>query len=274
MVGRFLRHYLLAIQFFTRVPVRGALAEWVGYSPAMMRASTAHLPGVGWLVGGVVAAVLVFVLGALPPVPALPWVAAAFATAAGVLVTGGLHEDGLADTADGLGGAHTRERALEIMKDSRIGSYGVIALVLVLSTKVALLAMAVQVSPWMAVLGLLGAHVSSRFAPLLLIRHLPYVTHAQRAKSRSVAERLDPGALTVGLTWVALALGVLWWWSPGLHWLAALGGAAMGMGVVTRMLSRRLGGYTGDGLGAVQQLSELGFHLGLLVGLGPWGSGA
>ena len=150
--GGGVRHFLLALQFFTRIPVTGRLAAWVGYSPAMLRASAAHYPGVGWLVGGVTAAVLALVLMALPTVPALPWVAAVLSTVAGVMLTGTFHEDGLADTADGLGGGLTREHALEIMKDSRIGSYGAIALVLALLAKVSLLAMLVQVSPWMAVL--------------------------------------------------------------------------------------------------------------------------
>lgn len=272
MIARFLRHYLLALQFFTRVPVTGPLAAWVGYSPAMLRASAAHYPGVGWLVGGVTAAVLVLVLMALPTVPALPWVAAVLSTVAGVMLTGAFHEDGLADTADGLGGGLTRERALEIMKDSRIGSYGAIALVLALLAKVSLLAMLVQVSPWMAVLGLFGAHVMSRLMPMFLIRWLPHVGDTARSKSKPLADQLDDAALMAGLAWGALALCLLLWVSPGLHWLAALAGAAAGLGWMWRLLWRRLRGFTGDGLGATQQLSELGFYLGLLLALGPWSS--
>ena len=97
-----LRHFLLAVQFLTRIPVTGRLADWVGYSPAMLRASAVHFPGVGWLVGAWVAGVLALLLALLPPTDAARWVAALFATAAGVWLTGAFHEDGLADTADAL----------------------------------------------------------------------------------------------------------------------------------------------------------------------------
>ena len=137
---RTLRHYLLAVQFFTRIPVTGRLATWVGYSPAMLRASSAHFPGVGWLVAAVaVGSYAVLWLG-LGGAGFAPLAAAVGCTIATVLVTGGFHEDGLADVADGLGGAYQPERALEIMKDSRIGAFGAMALVLALLAKVALLA--------------------------------------------------------------------------------------------------------------------------------------
>lgn len=266
---RFVRHYLLALQFFTRVPVTGRLAGWVGYSPAMLRASAAHYPGVGWLVGGVSAGVFALVMMALPPVAALPWVAAVTSTVASVLLTGAFHEDGLADTADGLGGGLTRERALEIMKDSRIGTYGAIALVLALLSKISLLAMLAQVSPWMAVLGLFGAHVVSRLMPMFLIRFLSHVGDTAKSKSKPLADAIEDGALLAGVVWAALALWLLLWVSPGLYWLWALAGAAAGMGWMWRLLWRRLQGFTGDGLGATQQLSEVGFYLGLLLALGP-----
>ena len=137
-----LRHYLLAVQFFTRIPVTGRLAAWVGYSPAMLRASAAHFPGVGWLAAALSCAVFALLhqgLGAQQPLASL--VAAVLCTAATVMMTGGFHEDGLADVADGLGGSYDRERALDIMKDSRIGAFGAMALVLALLSKVSLLAL-------------------------------------------------------------------------------------------------------------------------------------
>eukprot|EP01136_Pigoraptor_vietnamica_P013914 Opistho-1_new@55467 len=92
-MSRFVRHFLLALQFFTRIPVTGRLADWVGFSPAMLRASAAHFPGVGWIVGGLTAAVLWGLLLLLPAVPAAPWVAAIVSTVFGVLLTGAFHED-------------------------------------------------------------------------------------------------------------------------------------------------------------------------------------
>lgn len=91
LLAQFIRHYLLAVQFFTRIPVTGKLAAWVGFSPAMLRASAAHFPGVGWLVGGTSAAVLWGLVWALPEVPAASWVAAVLCTVFSVLLTGAFH---------------------------------------------------------------------------------------------------------------------------------------------------------------------------------------
>ena len=118
MLIRFVRHFLLAIQFFTRIPITGRLAEWVGYSPTMLRNSAAYFPAVGWIVGVLSATVFAGIVNILPALPATPWVAAVLSTAFSILLTGAFHEDGLADTADGLGGGLTREQVLEIMKDS------------------------------------------------------------------------------------------------------------------------------------------------------------
>jgi adenosylcobinamide-GDP ribazoletransferase len=266
-MSRFLRHYLLALQFFTRVPVTGRLAAWVGYSPAMLRASAAHFPGVGWLVGLWVALVFTALLWALPGVGAAPWVAALGATVAGVLMTGAFHEDGLADLADGLGGSAERARALEIMKDSRIGSFGAIALVLALLCKVALLALLAQIDPLHAVAALFLAQVVSRAAPLPIIFTLPHVGEVAGSKSKPLADGLAPAALLAGLLWMALALLLVVALMPGMAWWAGVLGAALGAAWVGRLLWRRLRGFTGDGLGATQQVAELLFYLGVAIAL-------
>lgn len=265
---RFARHFLLALQFFTRIPVTGRLAQWVGYSPAMLRASAAHYPGVGWVVGAVASATFAVALLLMPDAPAAVWVAAVLSTVASVLLTGAFHEDGLADTADGLGGGLTRERALEIMKDSRIGTYGTMAVVLGLLAKVSGLALLAQVSPRLAVLALLGAHVLSRLAPMFVIRFMRHVGDSGRSKSKPLADRLGNAGLFAGVAWTVPVLGLVFWLEPGLHWLGALAGAGVGLAVVARLLWRRLEGFTGDGLGGTQQVSELGFYLGLLITLG------
>lgn len=263
-----LRHFLIALQFFTRIPVTGRLADWVGFSPAMLRASAAHFPGVGWVVGGLSAAVMWGLLQALPAQPAAAWVAAVLATVFSVWLTGAFHEDGLADTADGLGGAVRRERALEIMKDSRIGSYGAVALVLALLTKVLLLGLLVQaVGAAAAAWALFAAHVSSRLMPLFVIRTLPHVGDTPTSKSKPLAESIGTGGLVTGLLWWMAAMVLAGWAAPGLPWLPAVLGALAGLAWVWRWLQRRLQGFTGDGLGATQQISELAFYLGLAVAL-------
>ena len=105
---QFIRHFLLAVQFFTRIPVTGRLADWVGYSPAMLRASAGHFPGVGVLVGAVAAVVYGLLAVLLPDTTFAPLAAAVLSTVATVLLTGGFHEDGLADVTDGLVAAPTR----------------------------------------------------------------------------------------------------------------------------------------------------------------------
>ncbi len=265
----FVRHFLLALQFFTRIPVTGALANWVGFSPAMLRASAAHFPGVGWIVGGSSGLVLFSFLSALPALPAAPWLAAIACTVFSVLLTGAFHEDGLADLADGLGGSPDRDRAIEIMKDSRIGSYGAIALVLALLAKVALLALLAQANATLAVLVLFAAHVTSRTTPLLVIRSLPHVGDTPQSKSKPLAESIGNGAMVAGLFWWALAMVLVVWWRPfsGV-WASAVLGSLLGLAWMWRLLHRRLQGFTGDGLGATQQVSELLFYLGAVLSLG------
>lgn len=263
----FVRHYLLALQFFTRVPVTGRLAEWVGFSPAMLRASAAHFPGVGWLVGAWMGAVFAALNLALPDLPAAPWLAAVGTVVAGVLMTGAFHEDGLADLADGLGGSAQRERALEIMKDSRIGSYGAIALVLALLARVGLLALLAQVNLAWAVMAVFLAQVVSRAAPLPLIFRMAHVGDAAGSKSKPLADSLSRPALLAGLLWLALALALVQWLWPGWVWWGGVLGAALGSLHMGRLLNRRLQGFTGDGLGATQQVAECLFYLGLLLAL-------
>ena len=275
------RHYLLALQFFTRIPVTGRLADWVGFSPALLRASAGHFPGVGWLVGGLLAGFTALLLVALPGNLFSPLVAAALGTALGVLMTGAFHEDGLADVFDGLGGSPDRERALVIMKDSRVGAFGAIAVMLVLFTKVALLALLGSESGMLMGVALFLAHVVSRSWPLLLIRLMPHVGDAAGSKSKPLADQISAKSLLTSFLWCFGALaGVLYAYSysnliaidivgfgllPAL--MTALALSALAWGVMGRWFWRRLQGFTGDCLGATQQVCELAFYLGLAVSL-------
>lgn len=280
-MAAFLRHYLLAIQFFTHIPVTGRLAAWVGFSPAMLRASAAHFPGVGVLVGALVAGVTAALLACLPPGPFAPLVAAVLGTVLSVMVTGAFHEDGLADVADGLGGSYDRDRALLIMKDSRVGAFGALALVLALLSKVALLALIGSVSPRWMVLGIFAAHVVSRAWPLLLIRLMPHVGDAAGSKSKPLADQISGASLLAACLWCFIALALVFagqyaidsgvshmsTWSPISPLLVALFASSLGFAYMGRLLWRRLQGFTGDGLGATQQLCELAFYLGLALAL-------
>ena len=111
-----IRYFLLALQFFTRIPISGRLGEWVDYSPEALRKSAAYFPAIGWIVGTITALSYWLVASELPDLPATPLVAAFASTFVGLMLTVGFHEDGLADLTDGLGGSMKREKALEIMK--------------------------------------------------------------------------------------------------------------------------------------------------------------
>lgn len=264
-----LRHFLLALQFFTRIPVTGRLAGWVGFSPAMLRASAAHYPGVGLLLGGVAAAVAGALLTLLGPGPFAPLVAAVFCTITTVLLTGALHEDGLADVADGLGGSADRDRALAIMKDSRVGAFGALALVLALAAKVSLLAHLGATGPRALCVGLVLAHCVSRAWPLLLIRLLPYVGEADGSKAKPLADAITGGALAVGAAWTVAACVVAAWWQGPAFVAAALVASGLAAWRMARWFQRRLGGFTGDCLGATQQVAEIACYLALAVLLAP-----
>ena len=256
------RHFLLAVQFFTRVPVTGKLADWVGFSPQMLRAAAAHLPAIGWIAGGVASAVFVAVGAGLPGV-AGALVAAVLSTVATVMLTGAFHEDGLADVADGLGGSASRERALEIMKDSRIGAFGAVALVLALGLKFGLLAALAARGLDVVAASIVGAHVLSRLTPLFLIRWLPYVGDSSGSKAKPLADAISGGALLVAVLWAAPAVALLLCAHDAMHVGVALAVLVLTGGWMARVFVRRLQGFTGDGLGATQQVCELAIYLAL-----------
>lgn len=280
-VLQFFRHYLLSLQFFTRIPVTGRLADWVGYSPAMLRASAGHFPGVGVLVGALVAGFSFALLMGLPPTGSAPLVAAVLSTVLGVLITGAFHEDGLADVADGLGGSADRDRALVIMKDSRVGAFGAIAVVLALLSKVALLTLLGDVSAALMVTALFAAHVVSRTWPLLTIRLLPHVGDVAGSKSKPLADQISGAALGTGFLWSLGAMALVVYVQNTTEFIAidlamdsllwallnAVALSAVAWALMARWFWRRLGGFTGDCLGATQQVCEMAFYLGVALSL-------
>ena len=253
-----LRLFFIAMQFLTRVPA----PRWVGFEPDWLNQSARYFPAVGLCVGAVAAFVL-WVAGSVFS----PAVAAGLSMAATLVLTGGFHEDGLADTFDALGGAVSRERALAIMKDSRIGSYGALALLIVLGLKAATLT-ALPIA--LAVPALLLAHTASRACAVLLIRWLPYAGDVDHAKAKPLAQRVSAVGAVVALACAVLVGVVLSAWRPAQAPLVVLSVVLLGGGTFWcfAWLRRRLGGYTGDGLGATQQITELLVLLGWLAGSG------
>ncbi|MDN5898401.1 MAG: adenosylcobinamide-GDP ribazoletransferase, partial [Psychrobacter sp.] len=196
-----------------------------------------------------------------------PLVAAVISTAFGIKLTGAFHEDGLADSCDGLGGGLTRERTLEIMKDSRLGTYGVLGLVSALLIKISLLA---SMPLFVAIVALIVGHTASRLLCISLLTLLPYGGEIEHAKAKPMAQQLTPLQGLYSSGWLLLALGLVTFMFPYTvqqigfaQWLLALVLALIATDYMRRLLRRRLDGYTGDGLGATQQLSEIAIYVGL-----------
>jgi adenosylcobinamide-GDP ribazoletransferase len=248
MLRRELEYFFGAIRFFTRLPV----PAWVGHSAEALNHSARWFPAVGLLVGGIGAGVY---LGALQlwPQP----VAVLLSMAATIYATGAFHEDGLADTVDGLGGGWDKLRILDIMKDSRVGSYGVVATLLALLGKFALLA---ALDGALVPLALLAGHALSRFCAVVLLMGMDYVRDDLQSKAKPLATRLPGGAMLFAMLVVFAALALL----PIAKALAGCVLAAVSTLWLAAKFKRWLGGYTGDCLGATQQVAEIAFYLGLL----------
>lgn len=247
--------FFTALGFFTRLPV----PAWVPWSIERLNHAARYFPLVGWIVGGVGAASLMLAAQLLPAT-----LAVLLSMALTVRLTGAFHEDGFADACDGLGGGWQKAQVLEIMKDSRIGSYGTVGIVLLLLAKAAALTALAASSPSTAAAALLVAHPLSRLASTSLIHFLPYVREDESSRSKPLARRLDRGELGCAAA-SGLAPLLLVGWTPALAVLIAV---ALTTFWLARMFQRRLGGYTGDLLGAAQQASELACYVGLLAASG------
>lgn len=238
--------FLTAVQFLTRAPVPPLRS----FEPDWIRRSARYFPLVGGLVG--LASGAVFIAASQVWTGVLP---ALLATGAGILMTGAFHEDGLADTADGLGGGQTPERRLEIMKDSRLGTYGVLALGLALSMKVAALSL---IDPAIVLAVLLAAHAGGRGVAVLAMRLSPYAGDPAATKVKPVANGVGRREVAIALTLAAAAL------VPAVLILPAATAVALSIGLLCAGLvavqARRLiGGWVGDTLGACEQAFEIGF---------------
>lgn len=245
--------FLLAIQFLTRLPVPVSQL----YSPERLNATPRYYPLVGGLVGAMIASAYWGLSFILPTSLAL-----VLTMTIGLLLTGAFHEDGLADTFDGIGGGHDRETAMTIMKDSRLGTYGTTALVMALAVKFASL---VALPDLWIIVGLISGHCLSRLSSVLVIATSRYARFEGKAKP--VAETLSGASLfVVALTCIGIVAAAAYF-IPLSAIGAGLVGAAAGHIGMRLLFERKLGGYTGDTLGAVQQVSEIGFYLGLVAWL-------
>jgi adenosylcobinamide-GDP ribazoletransferase len=263
-----LRHqfvlFCVATQFLTRLPT----PAFRDYQPHWLSQSARYFPAVGALVGAINVGVWWLARHWLPTP-----VAVGLMIATSLLVTGAFHEDGFADSCDGFGGGLTADRVLAIMKDSRIGAYGAIGITVMLGLKwMTLVAIPLVALPLIVV----SAHVLSRWCSCGLIWALPYVRIDGDAKAKPLADTLSARAWIMSGVLGALAVAPFAIGSGVLAyslWIRVLAAASVGAALTTvaagAYVRQRIGGYTGDCLGAVQQLSELAFLLVALAVLVP-----
>jgi len=243
-------HILLnAIMFYTRIPVPKNLP----YSDELLNRSTRYFPFIGWIVGGIGAIVFYGLQFVFPP--ELSVLLSMLAT---IFVTGAFHEDGFADFCDGFGGGYTRERILTIMKDSRIGTYGSIGLIGMLAAKfMSLLSLEVASIPFV----LLAGHSISRLMPILVIYTSEYSRDDASSKTKPIGKKGKGFDFLMAVIFGTLPLIFV----PMEYSLLILPLLIFTTYVFRRYITRKLGGYTGDCLGALQQIAEVVFYLGYVA---------
>ncbi|WP_299530245.1 adenosylcobinamide-GDP ribazoletransferase [Ulvibacterium sp.] len=247
-----LKIFLTAVMFYTRIPC----PSWVDHSPDYINKSVRYFPLIGWIVGTVSGLGLVlgnWLIG--------PWFAAFFCIAISVWLTGAFHEDGFADVCDGFGGGWTKDQILKIMKDSRVGTYAVVGLLLLFLLKGTLL---VKVSGQYDYIHLLliiiNGHTISRVMAAMVIFTHQYVREDGSSKAKPVAQSYSPTNVVLVLIFgllptavIALLMGQLWWcFVPIVLYLVKI--------YLSNIFQKKIGGYTGDCLGATQQVVEVVYY--------------
>lgn len=252
MMRREIELFFTALGFFTRIPVPAAIP----WSPERLNHAARYFPLVGIVVGAIGAASFALFAGVLPAT-----LAVVLSMAVTIRLTGAFHEDGWADACDGLGGGWEAAQVLTIMKDSRIGTYGTVGLVLMLLAKAAALVELAAHGTAAVVCALIAIHALSRLASTSLIHTLDYVREDALSKAKPLARALNRRELAIAAAGGLLPLLLL----PPAAALAALAVTVLVTLWAARLFRRRLGGYTGDCLGATQQLTELAGYLAVLA---------
>lgn len=240
-----MRRLLAGLAFLSRLPVPGAAR----YDAADLGKATLVFPLVGALLGGIEAALLLAIGAKLPPL-----VGAMLLLVVHALLTGAIHLDGLADMADGFGGGRTRDDVLRIMRDHSVGAYGVVAVVLLLGLKAACLASLLATASWKAPI---VAAALARWSSVPLGRFLPYARHSEGGLAAALTDHVGPAEL-LGATLLAvgIAVGLL-----GMRAAWPLGAAVGVTWLVGGLCKERIGGVTGDTMGAATELVEAAVYL-------------
>ncbi|WP_442587913.1 adenosylcobinamide-GDP ribazoletransferase [Pedobacter sp. AW31-3R] len=261
MIKRQITLLLTAMSFYTRLPVPAYIHQ---QHSAQLPDAIRYLPVIGWMVG--IVSALVYVSGSYL---FNMNVGLLLSFAAGVLMTGAFHEDGFADVCDGFGGGWSKPRILEIMKDSRLGTYGVTGLIIIFGLKFSILQLMlggtfVAVKPWNIVLLFALAHSLSRFAAITVVFNHTYA-RIEESKASGAVEKGDFKNLLFAGAVTVLPLFLLSWESNNYFLFMAVIPALLVAVAAGNYFKKWIGGYTGDCLGAVQQLAEVVIYMSLIL---------
>lgn len=246
-----IRYFFSALMFYTRIPCSGE----IDHSEKNLDKATRYFPLMGWIVAlgtWLVLLALHDILG--------NEISILLSMLVSILITGAFHEDGLADVCDGFGGGWTKEKILVIMKDSRVGTYGAAGLIIILLLKFfALAQLLVLVSLPDLGLILLSAHAMSRFSAIVIIHSSSYVSENAASKSKPIATKRYAENIPIALLWVVIPFAFLIYKHP--FYALALVPIALFTVYLRSYFKRWIGGYTGDCLGATQQINEIVFYI-------------
>jgi len=259
MIIQEIKIFLTAVMFYTRIPC----PKWVDHDPTYINLSIRYFSLIGWIVGGLSG--LTFYFG--NSVFSEP-IAIVLSMIASVLVTGAFHEDGFADVCDAFGGGWTKDKILTIMKDSRLGTYGVIGLFLMLSIKylLNLEILSLMVTDWWStMIFFILVHAASRFIASTFVFTHEYARDSNDSKAKPVAEQTGYSNLVIGFIWVLIPL-LIWCNLLNNYWyLGTIFFAYASKYFLARYFKKWIGGYTGDCLGSTQQVSEIVIYMVILI---------
>ena len=245
-----MKHIAAALIFFTRLPL-GRLKTCATIPSGYFGKIIGYWTITGWLTGGIMAGVLWLTARILPYEMAV-----VFAITARLLLTGALHEDGLADFLDGFGGGKDRESILSIMKDSHIGTYGVIGLILYF---LLLFLSLYHLPPHMACTAILMADPFCKLISSQIVLFLPYARTVETAKSKVIYEKTDLKAQVLSLLFGLVPLFLL----PTFKWLIIIFLPLTTGCLLLCVMKKKINGYTGDCCGALFLMCELSFLMGI-----------
>lgn len=258
-----IRIFFTAMMFYSRLPC----PSWTDHSEEYLNKATKYFPLIGLIIG-LLSGIIWFASGFIFPLS----VSILLLMTASIWITGAFHEDGLADVCDGFGGGWTPERILEIMKDSRVGTYGVVGLTLVLALKFMLLyeitCVVIKDKTSIALIFIvfiwLSGQTMSRWAAVLVIFTHPYARKDATSKVKPVAKKMSVWVLVQATFWAFLPFLALINWFSFYTFLIVVPMLLFKM-YLANFFQRKIGGYTGDCLGATQQLSEIIFYMGIWI---------